>query len=67
MAALDLTDLSNALAHKLYREELGRVPSVTEHANLAKFIRDNSYHQAFNNIYGSEEAKRHRTAVGRKV
>lgn len=67
MSAFDLTDMANFAAHKLYRDELGRVPSITEHGNLARFIRDNSFHQAFNNLYGSAEAAAYRKRVGRTV
>jgi hypothetical protein len=67
MAALDLTDLSHLLAHKWYRDELGRIPTITQHGNLAKRIREQGAFAAFTSIYDSPEAKVYRDRVGRKV
>lgn len=65
--AFDVNDLSAFLAHKWYREELGRVPSAQEASNLAKAIRDLGAFKSFTNVYDSAEAKAHRKKVGRTV
>ena len=67
MAAGDLTDLSNFLAHKWYREECGIIPTIAEHAHVAKQIRELGVFKAFTNVYDGPQAKKHRATVGRKV
>lgn len=68
MAAPDLTtDLAHLLAHKWYRDELGRVPDTKEHAERVRIIREQGLFAAFTGIYDSDEAKRFRKTTGRKV
>lgn len=66
-APLSIEDVSNYLAHKLYRDELGRVGSAKEVEWLAGIIRTAGIFESFVGVYGSEEAKRYRKKVGREV
>jgi hypothetical protein len=55
------------LVHKWYREELGRLPSITDIAEHAKVIDEHGVLAAFQGIYDSPEAKAYRKKVKRAV